>query len=211
MNKIISILYKNRQKSVFTNQNTAKLLYYGLKLKIGELTGKIYIKKKLVDKFTINPELLKESLKFLDSSTRKTLAKMEISNTVDFGKNLGFENVGMGCILIPNLFGKAIAFTQKDASFYFKTCEKKPLTLTINFVSIPKVIGYVKFENSKIGEFSCSTFSERQLIFKINADLITQDISKVTISVSRCWSASYVLNDIPDFPLGAGIKSIEIK
>jgi len=208
--KIISTLYKNRQKSVFTNQNTVKLLYYGLKLKIGEITGKIYIKKKYVSKFTINPELLNESLKFLDSSMRKTLAKMEINNTVDFDNNKGFENVGMGSLFIPHLFGKAIAFTQKDASFYFKTREKKPLTLTINLVAIPKINGDVKFEDTKIGEFSCSTFSERQLNFRINPELIIQDISKITISTEKCWSPRYVLGDIPDFPLGVGIKSMNL-
>ena len=126
MNGIISTLYQNRQKSVFTNQNIIKLLFYGLKLKIGEITGKIYVKKSHANKFTINPELLNESLKFLDSSTRKTLAKMEIGNTVDFDKNAGFENVGMGCLFVPKLFGGTIAFTQKNATFFFKTTEKKP-------------------------------------------------------------------------------------
>ncbi len=208
MKKIISTLYKNRQKSVFTNQNTVKLLYYGLKLKIGEITGKIYIKKKYVSKFTINPELFNESLKFLDSSMRKTLAKMEIGNTVDFDKNAGFENVGMGCLFVPKLFGGTIAFTQKNATFYFKTTEKKPFTLVMNLVAIPKVNGYIKLEDVKIGKFSCSTFSENKLIFKINPDLITQDISKITISTEKCWSARYVLKDIPDFPLGVGIKSM---
>jgi len=208
MNRIISTLYQNRQKSVFTNQNSVKLLYYGLKLKIGEITGKIYIKKTDVDKFPINLELLNESLKILDSSTRKTLAKMEIGNTVDFEKNVGFENVGMGSLFVPQLFGKTIAFTQKDAAFYFKTTEKKPLTLVINLVAIPKVNGYIKLEDVKIGEFSCSTFSENKLIFKINPEIITQDISKITISIEKCWSARYVIEDIPDYPLGVGIKSM---
>lgn len=208
MNRIISTLYQNRQKSAFTNQNIVKLLFYGLKLKIGEITGKIYIKKTHVSKFTINFELLNESLKFLDSSTRKTLAKMGIENTIDFGKNVGFENVGMGCLFVPQLFGETIAFTQKNATFYFKTTEKKPLTLVMNLVAIPKVNGYIKLEDAKIGEFSCSTFSENKLIFKINPDLITQDISKITIYTEKCWSARYVLEDIPDFPLGVGIKSM---
>lgn len=208
MNRIISTLYHNRQKSAFTNQNTIKLLYYALKLKIGEITGKIYIKNKRLDKFSINPELLNESMRFLDSSMRKTLAKMEIGNTVDFDNNIGFENIGLGCLFIPHLFGKTVVFTQKDASFYFKTIEKKPLTLTINLVAMPKINGYVKFEDYKIGEFSCSTFSEHQLIFKINAELITQVISKITISIEKCWSASYVIKDIPDYPLGVGIKSM---
>jgi len=210
MNKIISILYQNRQKSVFTNQNIIKLVSYALKLKIGEITGKIYINKKYDDKFTLSHELLNESLKFLDSTTRKALMKMKIDNRIDFENNIGFENIGMGSLFIPHLFGKAIVFTQKDASFYFKTDEKKPLALTIDLVAIPKINGHVKFEDVKIGEFSCSTFSERQLIFKINPEIITQDVSKITISVDRCWSASYVLNDVPDFPLGVGIKSIEL-
>lgn len=208
--KLISTIYKNRKKSIFVNHNFIKLLYYGIKLKIGEISGRIYLRNELNNKLNIDLGFLEESTEDLDGYIRESLANIKIKNKIDFEKDKRFENVGMGCLFVPEIFGKIIVFSQKNASFYFKTDLKKPKTLVIELISIPKITGQIKFENTVIGKFSLNTFSEYKKTIKIDPELITQKISKVTILVDYCWLAGYVYKEIPDFPLGVGIKSLEL-
>ena len=99
---------------------------------------------------------------------------------------------------------------QKESTVFFKTDGKKSYDLKINFISIPKMKVYIKIEDTIIDSFNINSLSSVQKIIHIKSQLINEKISKISILVEKCWSPSYVFNEIPNYPLGVGIEQIEI-
>lgn len=207
--KMIWTLYSNKKSSVFRNQNLINMIIIGIKLKLGEFFGSIYINQKTAKKDILNLSMLKNSIQEFDSIIRGTLEKQQIKNIIDFDKN-GIENIGLGCVFVPSIFGHMVAFTQKEGEFYFKIDNTKKVMLQIQFTSIPKISGKIKLEEKVIGEFSLSSFKEKKLLVKIDSNLIKQKISKIKISVDKCWNIHHIYDLFPNYPLGVGIKHIEI-
>ena len=207
--RLIRTLYSNKKSSVFRNQNLINMLIIGIKLKFGEFFGSIYIKQKTARKDILDLPMLKNSIQEFDSIIRNTLEKQQIKNTIDFEKK-GIENIGSGCVFVPSIFGHMVAFTQKEGEFYFKIDSTKKVTLKIQFTSIPKISGKIKLEEKIIGEFSLSSFKEKKILVKIDSSLIEQKISKIKISVDKCWNMHHIYELFPNYPLGVGIKHIEI-
>ena len=207
--KLIYTLYSNKKKSVFRNQNLINMLIIGIKLKFGEFFGTIYIKQKIARKNILYLPMLKNSIHEFDSIIRDTLEKQQIKNIIDFDKK-GIENIGSGCVFVPSIFGHMVAFTQKEGEFYFKIDNTKKVMLKIQLTSIPKISGKIKLEEKIIGEFSLSSFKEKKLLVKIDSNLIKQQISKIKISVDKCWNIHHIYNLFPNYPLGVGIKHIGI-
>ena len=207
--KMIWTLYSNKKSSVFRNQNLINMIIIGIKLKLGEFFGSIYINQKTAKKDILNLSMLKNSIQEFDSIIRGTLEKQQIKNIIDFDKN-GIENIGLGCVFVPSIFGHMVAFTQKEGEFYFKIDNAKNIMLEIQLISIPKISGKIKLEEKVIGEFSLSSFKEKKILVKIDSNLIKQQISKIKISVDKCWNIHHIYNLFPNYPLGVGIKHIGI-
>ncbi len=207
--KILQTLYSNRKNSIFRNQKLTKLLLIGLRFKVGEIFGSIYVKEKK-GKGKLDNVLIKKSMNYFDSIIRKTLEKHLNSNQIDFDKK-GLENIGTGCVFIPSIMGKMIIFTQKQAEFYFKIEKNQNPTLRINLISIPKVSGKIEFEDETLQKFSLTSFSEKEISIEIKNELIKYKISKIKISVDRCWNMHNIFKILPNFPLGIGLKSISIE
>ncbi len=207
--KIIRTLYSNKNNSVFRNQNLINMLIIGIKLKFGEFFGTIYVKQKTAKKDILDLSMLKNSIQEFDSIIRNTLEKQQIKNIIDFDKK-GIENIGSGCVFVPSIFGHMVAFTQKEGEFYFKIDNTKNIMLEIRLISIPKISGKIKLEEKVIGEFSLSSFKEEKILVKIDSNLIKQQISKIKISVDKCWNIHHIYDLFPNYPLGVGIKHIEI-
>jgi len=208
--KLIRVLFQNKNKSLFRNKSIFDLIRYFFKLKLGEFSGEIYNFNETKEKISLNEDMLLATNKWLDKSIRKTLQKINLKNCIIFEEEKGFENVGLGFIFVPFIFGKAVSFTQKEAFVFFKTDQKKSYNLKINFVSIPKTKVYVKIENTVIDSFNINSLSYLQKMIQIEPNLIKEKISKISIIVEKCWSPSYVFNEIPNYPLGIGIEQIEI-
>lgn len=200
-------LYKNRSSSS-RQMNFSKLLGYFLKLKVGEMTKKIYLNNKK-ERFDLEENLVFAE-NMIDSHIRKTLEKIKLNNIINVKEKKGFENIGMGAVITPAMFGNLIMITQKKTSIYFSTKEKKKLNLSINFLAIPKISGQIKFEDKIIDNFTISTLTEYKKTICVNSELITNNISKVTIIVDKCWSANYLDNVLPNFPLGIAIQTMEL-
>ena len=202
-------MYKKRTSNGSIQISSIKLFNYFLKLKLGEKTGKIYCEKKdykvKLDKFT-----LRNAEEVIDASIRKTLLKNKIGNIIDIKNKIGLENVGLGAIITPAMFGSLIIITQKKASFYFLTESKKIKKLKFVMLSIPKISGYVKFEDKVVDRFSIPTLTEYKKIIEIEPELIHNKVSKVSIIVDKCWSPNYLDNNLPNFPLGVAIQSIKM-
>ncbi len=207
--KMIRTLYSNKKNSVFRNQNLINMVIIGIRLKLGEFFGSIYIKQKITKKEILDLEMIENSMQEYDSLIRDTLEKQSIKNTVDFNEK-GIENVGSGCVFIPSIFGDMIVFSQKEAEFYFKIDKKQETVLEIQLISIPKVSGTIKLEEKSIEKFSLSSFEEKRLLIKINSNLVKHKISKIKISVDKCWNIHHIFNLFPNYPLGVGIKQISV-
>ncbi len=207
--KIIRTLYSNKNNSVFRNQNIINMLIIGIKLKFGEFFGTIYVKQKKERKDILDLSRAKNSMQKFDSIIRDTLEKYHIKNTIDFDKK-GIENIGSGCVFVPSIFGHMVVFTQKEGEFYFKIDNTKNAMLEIQLISIPKISGKIKLEEKIIGEFLLSSFKEKKLVVKIDSNLIEQKISKIKISVDKCWNMHHIYELFPNYPLGVGIKYIEV-
>ncbi len=149
-------------------------------------------------------------MRVIDDYIRKSLIKIKISNLLDVEKKIGFENIGIGCLITPALFGNLIAVTQGEASFYFPTKIKEKHVLKISLLSIPKISGIVKFEDKPIHHFSISTLSEHNVSVEISPELVKDNLSKISISTNRHWSSKYLDKNLPDFPLGVAVRSIEL-
>ena len=206
---MIWTLYRNKKSSVFRNQNLINMVIIGIKLKLGEFFGSIYIKPKTVNENILDLNRVKNSMQDFDSIIRDTLEKQCIKNTIDFNKK-GIENIGVGCVFVPSIFGHMVAFTQKEAEFYFKIDNTKNTILEIQLISIPKISGTIKIEERDIEKFSLSSFEEKKLLIKINSDSINHKITKIKISVDRCWNIHHIYGLFPNYPLGVGIKYVEI-
>jgi hypothetical protein len=205
--KKIFELYKNRTSSN-RKIHFIKLVNYFIKLKIGEITKKIYYNNNN-EKLNIE-EYLVHAENIIDSSIRKTLEKINIDNIINIKEEKGFENIGVGMIFTPAMFGNLILLTQKKSTIYFKTKEKKDLTLDINLFAIIKISGHIMFEEKIIDKFLISTLTEYKNSICIDSDWITENISKITIIVDRCWSANYIDSKLPTYPLGVGIQSMNL-
>ena len=154
--------------------------------------------------------MMKKSMNYFDSITRKTLEKYLVGNYIDFEKK-GIENIGTGCVFIPSIMGKMVVFTQKEAEFYFRIKKDQNSTLKINLVSIPKMSGKILFENKIVQKFSLASFSEKEISLIVKNEWIEHEISKIKILVDRCWNIHHIIKIIPNFPLGVGIKSIIVE
>jgi hypothetical protein len=185
------------------------MVIIGIRLKLGEFFGSIYIKQKITKKEILDLEMIENSMQEYDSLIRDTLEKQSIKNTVDFNEK-GIENVGSGCVFIPSVFGNRMVFSQKEAEFYFKIDKKQEIVLEIQLISIPKVSGTIKLEEKSIEKFSLSSFEEKRLLIKINSNLVKHKISKIKISVDKCWNIHHIFNLFPNYPLGVGIKQISV-
>ena len=72
--KIIYTLYSNKKSSVFRNQNLINLLIIGMRLKIGEFFGSIYVKQKISSKNILDLTVVKNSI----PKWKKLLTSMDI-------------------------------------------------------------------------------------------------------------------------------------
>ncbi len=207
--KIISLLYKNRKNTIFRNEGLINLIVIALRIKIGEIIGSIYVKQNLNYNHIKNLELFNIEIIKFDKLIRSTLIKNKIENKIDFVKT-GIKNLGSGLVYIPSAFEKTTAFTQKEAEFYFKIDKNQNNILNIELISIPKISGKIKIENQTVSSFSIGTFETKNIKVKIDPNLIQTDISKIRILVDKCWNINHIYKLFPNFPLGVGIKSIEL-
>jgi hypothetical protein len=186
------------------------MIIIGVRLKLGEFFGSIYINQKIGKKNNLDVSILKNSMQEFEIMIRETLEKQKIKNVIDFEKK-GLKNIGTGCVFIPSIMGKMVVFTQKEAEFYFKIKKEQNSILKINLMSIPKISGKIKFEDTVLQEFSLASFSEKKISLKIKNELIEHEISKIKISVDKCWNIHHIFKIIPNFPLGVGIRSIIVE
>jgi len=203
---LIHSLYKNRTAS----RGTTELLRYFIKLKIGEFTGTIYkSSNKKSNELYIN--FLIEGEKTLDRYIRKFLANYSTDGIIDVEKKKGLQNIGTGCLVVPNVLEKLIILTQKVASFYFRTDQSKDYNFKIDLVSIPKVSGSIKIEEQIITSFNMGTLGKKTVEIIINQKMIKEKISKISIHIDKCWFPNYLDLNIADFPLGVGITKMSCK
>lgn len=205
--KFLLDLYSKRKFGNGRALTTSTLIKYYVKLKIGEVTKRIYKIPKNSSPILITNTV--EALEIIESSIRKSLSEMNLGNVIDITRKIGLENIGMGCVLTPAMFGNLIALTQNNTSFYFKTDETKEYMLKMDLLAIASISGHIKFEKEIIHSFSFPTLTEHKLSLIIKAELVTNKISKITILVDKCWSPHFLDKDLPDFPLGIGIRLIE--
>src|SRR5574340_1470062 len=142
----ITTLYKYYQDR-HNNKSLIVFLEYFLKLKIGEVTGKIYNIQKTNTSFGSKNISLGEEI--LEESIRRYVEKIPDANLIDLDKKSGFDRIGLGCFITPALFGNLIIVTQKNGSFYFKTKKGQGYNLIVDLLSIPKTSRKVFLE---IGE-----------------------------------------------------------
>lgn len=201
---LIYSLYKNRTFS----RSKKELLFYFLKLKIGEITGRIFFQnEKPFGNISKNHLLYAEEA--IDNSIRKYLLNSS-QNIIELKNKKGFENIGLGSLITPAMFGHLLLITQKKSSFYFKTDINKKLKLKIEFFAIPKTFGEVFFEDKKIHSFEIPTLTKREVILDINPKFVINEVSKITITTTKNWSPRYLDKKLPDFPLGIGITKISL-
>lgn len=206
--RLVLDLYKNRRFGDNRALKLSTLVKYYAKLKIGEITGHIY--KNPQNSLSIDIPHATEAMEVIEQSIRNTLNKIKLGNIVDVSQKKGLENIGIGCVLTPAMFGNLIALSQSETSFYFSTNDARKYTLKMDLLAIASISGHIKFEKEVIDSFSIPTLTEHQISLAIKPELVTNEISKVTITVDKCWSPHYLDKDLPDFPLGVGIKSIEL-
>ncbi len=201
-------LYRNQKFGDSRTLAASTLLRYYIRLKIGEITKQIY--KSPVNSSSPEISHATEALEIIESSIRKTLSGINLGNVIDVNKKIGFENIGIGCVLTPAMFGNLIAMSQSNTSFYFVTKDTKEYTLDMNLLAVASVSGHVKFEEKIIHSFSIPTLSERKISLMIKPELVINKISKITISVDKCWSPHFLDKELPDFPIGVGVRSISL-
>lgn len=206
--KLLVNLYRNRKFGNSRTLATSTLIKYYIKLKIGEITKTIY--KNNTNLATPEISHTGEALEIIESSIRETLSKMKLGNIIDVNKRIGFENIGIGCVLTPAMFGNLIAMSQNNTSFYFMTESVKEYTLEINLLAVASIAGHINFEGKQIHSFSIPTLTEHKILLVIRPELITNKVSKITISVDKCWSPNFLDKGLPDFPLGVGITSMSL-
>ena len=207
--EIIKLLYENRKNTIFRNEKLFNLIIIGLRIKIGEIFGNIYVKQNSNNKHIEKIDLFHTTITEFDGIVRNTLEKYELENEIDFDKK-GIKNLGSGLVYIPSAFEKTIAFTQKEAEFYFQINKHEQKNLNIELVSIPKISGKIKIDNKILDNFTIGSFQTKQIKIKINLNQIQNDISKISIIVDKCWNINHIYKLFPNFPLGGGIKSIKI-
>ena len=207
--KIINLLYENRKNTIFRNEGLIKLLIIGFKIKIGEIFGSIYIKQNSQNKQIENLDLFNTEIEKFDSVVRTTLKENKMENEIDFIKK-GIRNLGTGLVYVPSAFEKTIAFTQKEAEFYFQIDKNKNTSLNIELISIPKISGKIKIENEIVDDFKLNSFETQKIKIRIKPNLIKEDIVKIKIFVDKCWNINHIYKLFPNFPLGVGIKSVKI-
>ena len=201
-------LYRNQKFGDSRILSTSTLLRYYIRLKIGEITKQIY--KNPINSSSPGIVQTTEALEIIELSIRKTLSGMNLRNIIDVNKKIGFENIGTGCVLTPAMFGNLLAMSQSNTSFYFVTKDTREYTLDMNLIAIASVSGHVKFEEKIIHSFSISTLTERKISLRIKPELAINKISKITISVDKCWSPHFLDKELPDFPMGVGIRFISL-
>lgn len=207
--KVVNLLFQNRKNTIFRNEGLIKLLVIGFKIKLGEIFESIYIKETQEKKHIQNLDLFVTAIEKFDSIIQETLKKNRLDDKIDF-ERIGIKNMGTGLVYIPSAFKKTIAFTQKEAEFYFQIDKSKNITLNIELISIPKISGKIKIENKILDNFSMGSFQTKKIKIKIKPNLIENDISKIRIFVDKCWNINHIYKLFPNFPLGVGIKSVKI-
>jgi len=207
--KIIKLLYENRKNTIFRNEGLFNLIIISLRIKIGEILGDIYIKQNSNNKHIEKIDLLHTTVTEFDGIIRNTLNKYQLENEIDFDKK-GIKNLGSGLVYIPSAFEKTIAFTQKEAEFYFQIDKHEQKNLNIELISVPKISGKIKIENEILNDFTIGSFQTKQIKIKINSNQIKNEVSKIRIIVDRCWNINHIYELFPNFPLGVGIKSVKI-
>tara|TARA_B110000495_G_C23016727_1_gene602381 strand:+ start:929 stop:1591 length:663 start_codon:yes stop_codon:yes gene_type:complete len=207
--KIIKLLYENRKNTIFRNEGLLNLIIIGLRIKIGEIFGSIYVKQNLDNKHIEKIDLLHTAITEFDCIIRNTLKKYQLENEINFDKK-GIKNLGSGLVYIPSAFKEKIAFTQKEAEFYFQINKHEQKNLNIELVSIPKISGKIKIDNEILDDFKIGSFQTKQIKIKINPNQIQNDVSKIRIIVDKCWNINHIYKLFPNFPLGVGIKSVKI-
>ena len=197
--------YKNR----LITKPLGSLLLYFFKLKVGEITGKIYNVQKA--NITFESKNICQGQEILEESIRKYIDKTSDHNLIDLDKKLGFDRIGLGCFIAPALFGNLIIVTQKNGSFYFKTRKGQNYNLIIEMLAIPKISGKVFIEKTMISSFKINTLTKHRIFVKIDPSLIKNSISKISIVTDRCWTPNYLDNKLSDFPMGAWILRISLE
>ncbi len=203
-----SNLYQNRNKSHAKNVSFTKILQYFIRLKIGEMTGNIYNKKIVSQK--IEKDELTSNMKIIDEQTRSFLEKIKTEGQIDIAHKKGFENIGLGCLISPVMFGNLMAVTQGKASFYLPTKINEKYLLKIALLTIPKISGTIEFEDKPVHNFTISTLSDHNISIEIKPEYVVNPISKIFISTSLHWSPKYLDKNLHDFPLGVMVRSIEL-
>lgn len=197
--------YQNRR----ANKSPGSLLLYFLKLKIGEMTGKIYNVQKTNTSFESKNISLGQEI--LEESIRKYVEKTSDDNLIDLDKKAGFDKIGLGCFITPALFGNLVIVTQKNGSFYFKTKKGQNYNLIIEALAIPRISGKVFVENTMILSFKINTLTKHRIFVKINSLLIKGPVSKISIVTDRCWTPNYLDDKLPDFPMGIWVSRISLE
>ena len=203
--KFLLKLYKSK-KTGSKSLDTRTMIKYYIKLKFGEITKKIY--KNSIKTEMDHTSKYKNPLEIFEEHIKKTMNVINLGNEININQKKGLENIGIGCVLTPAMFGNLIAVTQYCASFYFKTPTIREYTIEINLLGIVSVSGDIKINGKKMKQFSISTLTDQKIIIQIGSEVITNEILEIQISVDRCWSPHFLDNKLPDFPLGVGIKSI---
>lgn len=209
MNAKLFNLYKNRKKNSARKISFLHLVQYFIKLKVGEITGKIY-KIGNESNFTIKNLSIMSNIEILDQYIRNTVHKINSQNVLDVNGRKGLEHVGHGFVITPALFGNFIAVTQGIATVYFNTTIKKNFNLKLTLFAIPKITGHIKFEDKIIGSFSIPTLAEKEVSFQIEPDMIKHNVSKITILTEKYWSFRFLDKDLPNIPFGIAVKKIEL-
>lgn len=206
--RLLFDLYKGQKITVNRSLSISTLLRYYIRLKVGELTRKIY--KSNSSYCNADIPFMVKVMETVDSSIEETLGKIKLGNEINISQKKGLENIGTGCVITPAMFGRLIVVTQHEASFYFPTNITKEWLLNLNLLAIAKISGHVKFEDKKIYSFSIPTLTEQKVSLKIEPTLISTKISKITITVDQCWSPHFLDKQLPNYPMGVGVRSIEL-
>ncbi|MDE1844243.1 MAG: hypothetical protein KGI10_02810 [Thaumarchaeota archaeon] len=204
----ITTLYKYYQER-HNNKSLSVFLVYFLKLKIGEITGKIYNVQKTNTSFESKNISLGEEI--LEESIRRYVEKTPDVNLIDLDKKSGFDRIGLGCFITHALFGNLIIVTQKNGSFYFKTKKGHDYNLIIDVLSIPKTSGKIFVEKTMISSFKINTLTKHRIFVKIDPSLIQGITSKISIVIDKCWTPNYLDDKLPDFPVGIGVLRISLE
>ena len=204
----ITTLYKYYQER-HNDKSLSSLLRYFLKLKIGEITGKIYNVQKANASFEPKNICLGEEV--LDESIRRYVEKTFGDNLIDLDKKIGFDRIGLGCFITPALFGNLVIVTQKNGSFYFKTKKGQGYDLIIEVLAIPKTSGKVFVEKTMITSFNINTLTKHKIYVKIDPSMIEGSTSKISIVIDKCWTPNYLDAKLPDFPMGIWVSKVSLE